>query len=106
MNDADYAETPRLRVHRYASLGLVLLSIALLAWLGAEWTSPRAHVRSLFPLVLIWFPGQLSHLAVSYGGSRSNPANADIIVRLVGWIGLILLLGSLYLPFLPSPVVR
>lgn len=106
MNDADYAETPHLRAHRCASLGLVILSIALLAWLGAEWASPRVHVRTLFPLILIWFPGQLSHLAVSYGGSRSNPANADTIVRIVGWIGLILLLGAIYLPFLPGPEVR
>lgn len=103
MNDADYAETPRLRVHRYASLGLVLLSIALPAWLDAGWTSHRAHVRAIFPLFLIWFPGQISGLAAHCGGI---PRNADIIVRIVGWIGLILLLGFLYLRYLPWPEVR
>ena len=89
--EGDYAKSPRLAVHRWASLGLVVVVMSLLG-LGTG-RSVRAGAVLVFPLALIWFAEHLAEWAMKNSGGWLGPKHADVAVRATGWLILLVLLG-------------
>ncbi|WP_193214489.1 hypothetical protein [Luteolibacter marinus] len=74
------------------SLALVAGSLARYAMTHGTGFSVRGHAGLIFPLVLIWLAEELAEKAIDASGGWLTPSNADRIVRLVGWLWLIVML--------------
>lgn len=93
MSGGDYAVSKHIQLHRYLSVGLVLLGATIYGLHYGAGYSIRNWAIFVFPLSLIWFSDQLSYWAIQTSGYWLNSSNADVAIRVVGWIALGLLLG-------------
>ena len=93
MNEPEYAQSPFLRLHRVASLALVLGSALKFAVQHGSGLSIRSHASLVLPLALIWFADDLATSAVDVSGGLLTPHSADVAIRIIGWVLLLLLLA-------------
>ena len=91
MDDADYATSKYIRWHRCLSIGLVLLVILIALHFNTGFRFRHWGVF-VFPLILIWFSDRLSYCAIRTSGNLLNSSNVDVTLRVLGWIGLLLLI--------------
>ena len=94
MNEPEYAQSPFLRLHRVASLALILGSVLKYAVQHGSGLSIRSHAPMVLPLALIWFADDLATSAVDASGGLLTPHYADVAIRILGWILLLLLLAT------------
>jgi hypothetical protein len=93
MSGGDYAVSKHIQLHRYLSVGLVLLGATIYGLHFGAGYAIRNCAIFVFPLSLIWFSDQLSYWAIQTSGYWLNSSNADVAIRVVGWIALFMLLG-------------
>jgi hypothetical protein len=93
MSGGDYAVSKHIQLHRYLSIGVVLLGAIIYGLHFGAGYAIRNWAIFVFPLSLIWFSDQLSYWAIKASGYLLNSSNADVVLRVVGWIALIMLLG-------------
>jgi hypothetical protein len=97
MSEGDYAVSKNIRLHRYLSIGVVLLGGLIYGLHFNPGYAVRYWAIFIFPLTLIWFSDQLSYWAIGASGQWLDSSNADIALRIVGWIAIFLLLGLRFL---------
>lgn len=93
MDDGDYATSKHIWWHRCLSLGLVLAAAPFLEFPSSPILTIRFISLLVLPLSAIWFPDQLSYWAIRASGYWLNSSNSDVVLRIAGWLILILLLG-------------
>jgi hypothetical protein len=89
MSEGDYAVSKHLRLHRHLSLGLVLAGAVIYELHFDSGTVVRHWAVFVFPLALIWYAEQLSLWAIETSGQWLNGSNADVALRIIGWLALI-----------------
>jgi len=92
MNEPEYLQTPLLRLHRWASLGLVVASVLRYAAVYGSGFSIRRHADLVLPLALIWYADDLATKAIEASGGWLSVHYADAVLRVCGWILFLLLL--------------
>jgi hypothetical protein len=92
MSDDNYAHSKYLRANRYASVTVVVIAAGIYASRLGTGYAIRAFAVFVLPLVLIWFADELAEWAIINSGGSLSPRNADIAVRIAGWLILIFLL--------------
>lgn len=98
--EGDYAESKYLRWHRGGSLAVVIAGIAILSGKFGLGGAIRQNAIVVLPLALIWFAERLGGWGIVQSGYWLNERNADVAIRVVGWLmlaAMIALRAFLYL---------
>ena len=92
MSDEQYAQSKFLKVHQYASIGLVIVVAGIYCSQFGVGCTIRSFAGFVVPLVLIWFSDDLAVLAIRDSGGWLSARNADTAVRIAGWLILLFML--------------
>ncbi|MBN8458163.1 MAG: hypothetical protein J0M04_10015 [Verrucomicrobia bacterium] len=98
--EGDYAESKYLRWHRWGSLGVAIAGIAVFSGKFGLGGAIRMNAIVVLPLALIWFAERLGGWGIVQSGYWLNERNADVGVRVMGWLilaAMIALRAFLYL---------
>lgn len=100
MFDGEYAKAKYLWLHRYLSLGVLILGAVIFYFEAGSAFAVRRWAIFVYPLTFIWFAEQLGSWAVQASGHWLNSSNADTALRFFGWILLITILLIKLLPII------
>jgi hypothetical protein len=92
LSDEQYAQSKFIKLHQYASTGLVIIVAGIYCSQFGVGSTLRPFAGFVVPLALIWFSDDLAGWAIRDSGGWLSSRNADTGVRVAGWLILLLML--------------